>query len=101
MEQGGELAVVEAVAGAKVVFLGGFGEAVPGADNLAVVATKHAIADGFAKFQGNRAFVFDGQIGNTAPGIQYIRFGKGLGGADFQASAAIATLFFFRGGIGG
>ena len=39
--------------------------------------------------------------GFTAPGVEHIGFGEGLGGTDFQAGPAVSALFFSGGGIGG
>lgn len=49
------------------VFLGGdFGVAIPGADELAVVAAEDAVADGLAELGGDAAFEFYGEVGDAA-----------------------------------
>src|SRR6218665_1176293 len=77
----------------EVALLGGAGEAVPRADDLAVIAAEYPIADQWAQFGGDRTFEFDGQVGNAAPRIQHIGADEGGGGADIQARAATAAMF--------
>ena len=73
------------------------GKTVPWTDHLAVVAAEHPIADQRPEFFGNRAFEFDGQVGDAAAGIQHIGPHEGIGRADVQASGAAAAVL---GGVG-
>src|SRR5258708_2416655 len=47
-------------------------ELVPGADQLAIVAAVDAVADSFAKLDGNRFTQFDRQIRDTAPRVEFV-----------------------------
>ncbi len=76
----------------EIGLFGGFGEAVPGADDLAVVAAEHAVADLVAQLDRDRAFQLDGQVGNAAPRIQYPFADEGFRGADVQAGVATAAV---------
>ena len=82
------------MAGVEIGFAGVLGEAIPGTHELAVVAAENAVADAFAQVFGNAAFVFDGQVGNAAPGIQFIGRHNGVGGADGDAGFALAAMVF-------
>ncbi|MNR05656.1 hypothetical protein D3C85_1216990 [compost metagenome] len=81
----------------EVAFTGGAGEAVPRADNLAVIATEHPVADQWPQVFRDRAFEFDGQVGNAASGIQHIGADEGVGRADVEAGTAPPAVF---GGMG-
>ena len=67
-------------------------EFIPGADRKAIIAAIDAIAHRLAKFLGDRAVMFDRQVGNAAPRIQAIRRGKGARWADIQAARASAAM---------
>ena len=69
---------------------------VPRAHRQTIVATKNAVADGRAQFDGDGAFQFDGQIGNAAAGIQLERRSNGVGGAGGEAAGAFAAMIFLR-----
>ena len=71
------------MARAKVILLSKVSEFIPRADGLAVVAAKNPIAKGGAEFLGDRSFILNGQIGNTAPGVEFIGPRKGVGGTHF------------------
>ena len=94
-----QLGIVQLVARLEVALIGGPGEAVPGADQLAVIAAEHPIADQWAQLDGDCALEFDGQVGNAASRIQHIRTDKGRGRADVQAGAAAPAVFAGVGGI--
>ncbi len=61
------------------------GVAIPGADQLAIVASIDAIAEGGAQFHRNRALQFDGEVGNAAPGVELPGRGDGAGRAGGHA----------------
>ncbi len=58
-------------------------KAIPGADNLAVIAAKDPVAHHWAQCLGNGLLAFDSEIGNTLSGIQYIGLGKGISRTNF------------------
>lgn len=66
---------------------GGGGKAVPGTDQLAVIAPINAIADEGAQRFRYRSIVLDGQVGDATACIQLVRGKDCLGGADVQAGA--------------
>lgn len=80
-------------------FAGDLGEAVPGTGVEAVIAAVNAVADGAAEFEGDGAFVLDGEIGDAAGGGEFARSGDGLGWAGGDAGGAFATVVA-GGGIG-
>ena len=49
-----------------------------------------------AKFDWDRPFEFDGQIGNTAPGIKLIRRNDSCGRTGVQAAGAITAVILDR-----
>ena len=73
------------------------GKLVPRTDGQAVVATKNAIAQGGTKFARDMTFVFNGEVGKTAPGVELIGRGKGFGRANIQTTLARAAVI----GLGG
>src|SRR5471032_3514362 len=87
--------------GLEVALGRGACEAVPRADNLAVVATEHPIADQWSQFFRDRRLQFDGQVGNTTPRIQHIRPDKGSRRADVHACRATSAMFGGMWGIHG
>src|SRR3546814_3664849 len=68
------------------------GELVPGACQLAVVATEDAIADQWTQGFIDAAVVFDGEVADAAPGIDTIRCDDGAGRADVDAARAGAAM---------
>jgi len=76
----------------KVALLGGACEAVPGADDLAIVATEYAVADLVAQLDWDRPLQLDGEVGNAAPRVQQPFTDERLGGADVQAGVAAAAV---------
>lgn len=56
-------------AGLEGDFAGEFGKTVPWAGVETVVAAVDAVADGVAEFEGDGAFVFDGEVGDAASRI--------------------------------
>ena len=76
----------------EVGFFATFTEAIPGAANLAVVATKNTVADAAAKFFGDRPIEFDGQVRNAFSRVENIRGDKGLSRADIQARGTAAAM---------
>src|SRR5690606_8856153 len=99
LKKGCQVAVFEAMAGAEIVFPGGSRVTVRGADGLAVVTAKDTVAHQRAQLFVNNAFVLDGEVGNTAAGIENVRLGKGVGGANAEAGATAATLVVLPGMI--
>ncbi len=89
-----QLGLVKTVAGIEIGQGAALGITIPGADQLAVVASVDAVADQRTQFQGNRPCVFDGQVGNAAPRVELFRAKNGLRRADvdaFAAGAAVGT----------
>src|SRR3546814_10900507 len=68
------------------------GELVPGACQLAVVATEDAIADQWTQGFIDAAVVFDGEVADAAPGIDTIRCDDGAGWTDVDAARAGAAM---------
>ena len=88
--------VVETVAHREIRLGARLREFVPRADQLAIVAAVDAIADQRAQFQRNRAFVFDREVGNTAPRVELVRRDDGARGTDVDALAATAAVIGLR-----
>src|SRR5690625_240140 len=91
-EQFGQAGGVELVAGAEIGLVGAPGEFVPGADELAVVAAEDAVADRGPQLLRDGAFVFDGEVGDAAAGVEAVGRGDGPGGADVDAAGAAAAV---------
>ena len=79
-EQFNQRDVIQVVANMEIVFLCWLGKFVPGTDQLAVVTAIDTVAHEGAQFDWNGTRVFDGEVGNTASGIQFIGRDDGLGG---------------------
>ena len=99
-EEMAEGPLVDEGSGGEGGFAGGLGEAVPGASGEAVVAAVDAIAEGLAKFEGDGALVFDGEVGEAAAGVELVGGGDGLGGAGGEAAGAFAAVIV-EGAVGG
>ena len=84
------------MAGRKIGFSGELGKTVPGANQLAVIATIDAVAQQRSEFLGDTAFELDGQVGNTTPGVKLVWAHNGLRRANLQALCAIAAMIFHR-----
>lgn len=95
LHQGG---AIQAVARGEIRLLKAPGKLVPGADKLAVVATKNAVADAFAQVFGDAALMLDGQITDAAARIQPVGGDDGLCRANVDAAAATAAMVAGRGG---
>ena len=78
-----QVAIGQTMARQKIGFARKLRVFIPGTDCLAIVATEYPVAYGLAEFERNCAFVFDGEVGNTAACVQLIGLGKGIGRADF------------------
>src|SRR6266705_3202821 len=91
-----ELGAVQAVADPEVRLRRDLRVAVPGADELAVVAAEDAVADERPELQRNAAFQLDGQVGNAAPRIQRVRCDDRARRADVDALGAGAAMFAHR-----
>lgn len=91
-EQVDEVCVVETVPWLKIGLVGGLRELVPGAVQLAVVAAVNPVADGFAELLRNGAVEFDGQVGDTAAGVEQVGRDDGMGRADVEAGPAAAAV---------
>src|SRR5882757_9880835 len=72
------------MAGRKIGFHGEARKFVPRANELAIVATIDAIAEGLAKLDGNRAAELDGEIGNAAARIEFVGSDDGLRGTNVE-----------------
>src|SRR6266581_1960153 len=91
-----ELGAVEAVAHPEVRLRRDLRVAVPGADELAVVAAEDAVADERPELRRNATFQLDGQVGNAAPRIQRVRCEDRARRADVDALGAGAAMFAHR-----
>src|SRR4029079_773666 len=61
-----------------------------------------AVAHRLAKLASDVSFVFDGEIGNAAPGVELVRLWEGVGRADVEAApadGAIVGLTLARGNL--
>src|SRR5512139_1950339 len=76
----------------EIAFAGELCKAVPGADQLAVVAAVDAVAEQRTQFKRYRTVQFDGEIGDAAARIHLIGGDDGGGGADVDAGGAAATV---------
>ena len=76
------------LAGRELRLMSGLRKLVPRADREAVVTAIDAIADGFAKFAWDRPLVLDGEIGNAAPRIEFVRCGESGCRTDVEATPA-------------
>ena len=81
-------------------FLGDFGKAVPRADGEAVVAAVDAVTHEGTEFEGDGAFVLDGEVGDAAPRIHGVGRGDCLGRASVDAGGALAAVIVL-GFVGG
>ena len=72
------------------------GESVPGTDREAVVTAEDAIANGRPELDRNRAFEFDGKIGNAAARVELEWRDDGGGRARGDAPSAGAAAVLFR-----
>jgi hypothetical protein len=68
------------------------GVSIPRADIEALVTTEETISDERAELFGNRSRMFDGQIGQTTPRIEYVGLREGLSGAGIKATGAGSTV---------
>ena len=91
-KQRDELLAGQAAALVKIRQSAALGELVPGTDELAIVAAVDAVADQGAQLHRNWPAVLDGEIGDTAPGVQLIGRNDGLGGANIDAAGATAAV---------
>src|ERR1700730_9833058 len=73
-------------------FAPGLRELIPRADGEAIVAAIDAVADRLTEFVRDRTLVFDGEIGNAAPGIELVGCWKRRGRADIEAGLARAAM---------
>ena len=72
------------------------GKLVPGTHQLAVIAAINPVADQRAQVLRDGPRVFDGEVGNTASGIQAARTQNGLGRAGGDAGRASAAMLGYR-----
>ncbi len=92
VEEVGEGVVEDFLSGVEGGFAGEFGEAIPWAGVEAVVTAVDAVADGAAEFVRNGTFVFDGEVGDAAGGIELAGGGDCVGGAGGDAGGTFATV---------
>ncbi len=95
-EQLDQLAAIERMPRNEVHLAGEARELVPGADQLAVIATVDAIAQGFPELFGNRAAQLDREIRDAAGRIQLERRDDGLRRAHIDAGATRAAMLGLR-----
>ncbi len=76
----------------EIGFCGWFGKLVPGAEQLAIVATVDAVADGLAKLRRNCALQLDRQVGNAATRVELVGRDDRLGRADVDTGPAAAAM---------
>ena len=91
-KQIGQLRGIEAMPRREIVFCGWFGELVPRAEQLAIVAAVNAVADGLAKLRRNGALQLDSEVGNAATRIELVGRDDRLGRADFDTGGAAAAM---------
>src|SRR5262245_2475399 len=82
---------VQSVAGLEIALGARPGEAVPGADELAVVAAVDAVADERPQLLWNRALVVDGEVRDTAASVELVGSADRLRGAHVDAALARPT----------
>ena len=82
--------------GDKVRFSSCLRIAVPGADELAVIASENAVAHGWSQRFRDAATVFDRQVGDAASGIELTRAGNRLCRANRDAGRATSAQIFDR-----
>lgn len=70
------------------------GKLVHGTDELAIVTSENAIADGAPELDRYGSPVFDGEIGNAAPGIEFIGPDDGPGRTDLDTGLATTAMVF-------
>jgi len=68
------------------------GVSIPRADIEAFITTEETISDERAELFRNRSWMFDGEIGQTTPCIEYVGLRKSLSGAGIQAAGAGSTV---------
>src|SRR3954470_2779598 len=83
---------VEPMARREIILGRGLREAVPGTDELAIVAAVDSIADERPQLLRYRALVLDREVGDAAPGVELIRTGNGPRRADVDAALARAAV---------
>ena len=91
-QQGHQLLTDQALAFVKIRQGTSLGVAVPGAHQLAIVATVNAIAHQRAQVQRDGARVLYRQVRDAAPGVKPVRRHDGLGRANVNAGAATAAM---------
>jgi len=99
-EEGAEGVLKDFGTGVESGFAGDLSEAIPRAGVEAVVTAVDAVAEGGAEVLGDGAFVLDGEVGNAAFGLHFLRAGDGVGGAGLDASGAFSAVIG-RGGVRG
>src|SRR5690349_7332370 len=67
------------------------GKTIPRAGGEAIVAAVNAIANGRAEFDRDRAFQFDGEVGNATACLELKRGGNRRGGTGREATSAGAA----------
>ena len=92
----GEFCSVQTMARCEIVLCCQFRKFVPGTKQLAVIAAVNSVAKVLSKFDRNRAFVFDRQIGNASPRVQRVGCDDRFGGADIDTGRAGASMRFFH-----
>ena len=91
-EQFQKAGFVQTVPGGEVGLGVDFGEFIPRADQLAVIAAENAVADGRAEFLGDAALMLDGQITDAATRIQTVWCNDGAGRTDVDAARAGSSM---------
>src|SRR5690606_6980525 len=68
------------------------GEFVPWADGKAIVAAIDAVAHRLAELKRDMTLVLDGQVGNAAARIEFVRLREGLRRTGIETAAAGAAM---------
>src|SRR5206468_8300805 len=92
-EQAGRVQVAARVRGHQTCFAG---EAVPRAGLEAIVAAEDSRAEQWAQFDGDAAVEFDGEVGDTAAGVELERRRNRIGRASRDATGTGAATVFLR-----
>ena len=70
--------------------------AIPGTDDLTVIAAIDPMTEGLPENHGDTAWMFDGQVGNTAARIKDIRCNDRRGRADIDTGRTATTMILDR-----
>src|SRR5690554_4367253 len=84
------------LSGMKGAFARGLRELVPGADGKTIIATVNPVAHRLAKLARDMPFFLDGEIGDAAPRIEFVRRGERPCRASIKAAMTRAAMIVMR-----